>query len=58
MTSYAPAITAALRRPLEPGQFTSWVVTRRAEESGLVASMGSIGDCYDCEHHGPLLRSA
>ena len=28
-------------------QFTSWVFTRRAQESGLVASMGSIGDCYD-----------
>jgi putative transposase len=28
-------------------QFTSWVFTRRARESGLVASMGSIGDCYD-----------
>nr|WP_090475528.1 IS3 family transposase [Nakamurella panacisegetis] len=28
-------------------QFTSWAFTRRARESGLVASMGSIGDCYD-----------
>lgn len=28
-------------------QFTSWVFTRRARESGLIASMGSIGDCYD-----------
>jgi transposase InsO family protein len=28
-------------------QFTSWVFTRRARESGLVASMGSVGDCYD-----------
>ena len=28
-------------------QFTSWAFTRRAQESGLVASMGSIGDCYD-----------
>jgi len=30
-----------------PGQFTSWVFTRRAIDSGLVPSMGSIGDCYD-----------
>jgi putative transposase len=36
-----------LRRPLEPEQFTSWAFTRRARESGLVASMGSIGDCFD-----------
>jgi putative transposase len=28
-------------------QFTSWAFTRRAQESGLVPSMGSIGDCYD-----------
>lgn len=28
-------------------QFASWAFTRRAKESGLVASMGSIGDCYD-----------
>lgn len=28
-------------------QFTSWAFTRRAKESGLVPSMGSIGDCYD-----------
>ena len=30
-------------------QFTSWAFTRRAQDSGLVPSMGSIGDCYDCE---------
>jgi putative transposase len=28
-------------------QFTSWAFTQRARESGLVPSMGSIGDCYD-----------
>lgn len=28
-------------------QYTSWVFTRRARESGLLPSMGSIGDCYD-----------
>ena len=28
-------------------QFTSWAFTRRVQQSGLVASMGSIGDCYD-----------
>jgi transposase InsO family protein len=36
-----------LRRPIESAQFTSWAFTRRAQESGLVPSMGSIGDCYD-----------
>ena len=28
-------------------QFTSWAFTERAQKSGLVPSMGSIGDCYD-----------
>ncbi len=28
-------------------QFTSWAFTDRARDSGLVPSMGSIGDCYD-----------
>lgn len=28
-------------------QYTSWAFTLRAKESGLLPSMGSIGDCYD-----------
>ena len=28
-------------------QFTSLVFTRRAIDSGLVPSMGSVGDCFD-----------
>jgi transposase InsO family protein len=28
-------------------QFTSWAFTRRARESGLLPSMGSVGDCFD-----------
>lgn len=28
-------------------QFNSWAFTRRAQESGLLASMGSVGDCFD-----------
>jgi len=39
-------------------QFTSWAFTRRALDSGLLPSMGSIGDCYDCDDAGALLRSA
>jgi putative transposase len=57
----AALVTSALgmaidtRRP-QPGtlihsdqgvQFTSWAFTRRAKNSGLVPSMGSVGDCYD-----------
>jgi putative transposase len=28
-------------------QFASWAFTQRAKDSGLLPSMGSIGDCYD-----------
>jgi len=28
-------------------QFTSWAFTRRALDSGLLPSMGSVGDCFD-----------
>jgi hypothetical protein len=49
MSTYSQPSKAVLRRSVELGQFTSWVFTRRAQESGLFASMGSIGDCYDCE---------
>ena len=28
-------------------QYTSWAFTQRALDSGLVLSMGSVGDCYD-----------
>lgn len=28
-------------------QFTSWAFTSRVHEAGLLASMGTIGDCYD-----------
>ena len=28
-------------------QFSSWTFTRRAVDSGLLPSMGSVGDCFD-----------
>ena len=30
-------------------QYTSIRVTERLAEAGAVPSMGSVGDCYDCE---------
>src|SRR3546814_19164217 len=50
------AIDARLGKRPDPGtiihsdqgvQFGSWAFTKRAKDSGLLASMGSIGDCYD-----------
>jgi putative transposase len=50
------AIESRLGKTKEPGtiihsdqgvQFGSWAFTKRAKDSGLLASMGSIGDCYD-----------
>lgn len=50
------AIDSRLGKSAEPGtiihsdqgtQFGSWAFTKRARDSGLLASMGSIGDCYD-----------
>ena len=42
-------------------QFTSWALTERARASGLVPSMGSVGDCFDCDdqrRHGVVLVAA
>jgi putative transposase len=36
-------------------QFTSWAFTDRAKRSGLLPSMGSVGDCYDCEDPGVVI---
>jgi transposase InsO family protein len=36
-----------LRRPIEPGQYTSWAFGRRLRTAGLLGSMGSVGDCFD-----------
>jgi transposase InsO family protein len=60
-TQTAALVTNALAMALqnrepEPGtilhsdhgtQFASWAFTTRAKQSGLLASMGSIGDCFD-----------
>jgi putative transposase len=36
-----------LRRPLEPGQYTSVAFTDRLVQAGADPSAGSVGDAYD-----------
>jgi transposase InsO family protein len=38
---------AALRRPIEPRQYSSFAFTRRLAAEGLVGSMGTVGDALD-----------
>ena len=44
---YALPDTAALRRALEPEQFTSWTFSQRVRSAGLAHSLGSVGDAFD-----------
>jgi transposase InsO family protein len=46
-----------LRRPLDSAQYTSYDFSR-ACPAGVERSMGSVGDCYDCDDPPVLLRSA
>ena len=41
------SVIKVLQRLVEPAQFTSWAFTRGAIDSGMLPSMGSVGDCYD-----------
>jgi len=58
---------AVQRRRPKPGlvhhsdhgcQYTSLAFGRRCREAGIAQSMGSVGDCYDCDDPGVRLRSA
>jgi putative transposase len=37
-------------------QFTSWAFTENVRRYGLLGSMGTTGDCYDCEHNRGVIR--
>ena len=36
--------------------YTSWLFGNRLRTAGLLGSMGSIGDCFDCEENGGVVR--
>src|SRR6266516_7805432 len=46
MNTYYRSKTTALRRPLEPEQYTSIAFTERLAAAGVSASVGSAGDAY------------
>jgi putative transposase len=47
MTCYVSQSGAALRRPLEPGQYTSEDFQRLLADQGITCSMSRRGDCWD-----------
>jgi putative transposase len=47
MNSYAPLSQAALRRPLEPAQYTAGEYRKLCSENGIRQSMGATGVCWD-----------
>jgi transposase InsO family protein len=47
MSIYSQVNKPVLRRPVEPGQFTSWAFSERGRQAGLVPSMGAVGDAFD-----------
>ena len=38
-------------------QYTSYAFGKRCRDAGVMPSMGSIGDAYDCEHDGVAVRA-
>lgn len=42
-----PSILEVLRRPVEPGQYTSIAYAEMHVLEGIAASIGSVGDAYD-----------
>ena len=47
MSIYSQVNKPVLRRPVEPGQFSSWAFSERVRQAGLVPSMGTVGDAFD-----------
>ena len=51
MSIYSQVNKPVLRRPLELGQYTSGDYTQTLDDYGVLASVGSLGDAYDCEQN-------
>ncbi|GAB2900142.1 hypothetical protein GCM10027074_78070 [Streptomyces deserti] len=49
MSIYCQSRKPVLRRPVESGQYTSFALAEHLDWAGIAASIGSVGDAYDCE---------
>jgi putative transposase len=47
MSIYNRANKPVLRRPVEPGQYTSYDYGQTLDDHRVLASIGSVGDAYD-----------
>jgi len=47
MSSYCCSNKPVLHRPVESGQFTSWLFGSRLRQAGLMGSMGKVASAYD-----------
>jgi len=47
MSIYNQVNKPALRRPVEPGQYTSFDYTQTLDDHRVLVSIGSVGDAYD-----------
>jgi hypothetical protein len=46
---YSPVHNTLLRGPIEPKQYVSLGFGQAARDAGIARSMGSKGDCWDCD---------
>jgi hypothetical protein len=49
MSIYSQTNKPVLRRPVEPGQYTSLAYSDRLDQLGAAPSVGSRGDAYDTQ---------
>jgi len=47
MSIYNQVNKPVLRRPVEPGQYTSYDYSQTLDDHGVLASIGTVGDAYD-----------
>ena len=57
MSNYARFNNPVLHRLVEPKQYVSFAFTGRLIDEGVDASVGSVGDAYDCETVDRLLAA-